>query len=110
MEDIQKIILKDKEIIDPQIMQFIKQSMIETGGIKYVSQDLKKNGYEKFVVNAYPLLDEAKKTNILNLKEYSLIDMRLICTSIVASLEDCKDLNTLMMLTMQQAMDLIRRI
>lgn len=110
MENVQEIILSNKRIKDSEIISFVLDCFREVGGVKYVSRDLEGNGFKEIVENAYPLLDEAKETQELNLEKWSSMDLRLICTTIITALEDCKDLEILMMLPLSKALDIIRKI
>lgn len=110
MDYLKQVVLKDKLITEPTLVEFIGGCFRETGGIKGVHEDLAGVGYGKLSEAAYDYLDEAKKSGSLNLKSLTSHELRIFCLSIVATLQDYHDLDALMMLDFDRAMALIREI
>lgn len=75
-----------------------------------MTEDLEGIGYGELGKTAYAHLDEAKQTGSLSLESVKSQELKVFCLSIVATLQDYHDLDTLMMLTFDEAMELIRKI
>ncbi len=107
---IKKAQLSDKTIEDRELLGFISQCFRETGGIRQVTEELGKIGFSEFNVTAYALLDKAEATGTLDLTKFDSKTLRTVCNSIVATLEDCGDLETLMSIELDEARTFLNRI
>ena len=110
MKDIKQVILSNKTISEPALTAFISNCFRETGGIKGVTEDLAGIGYGERGKTAYNYLDDAKQTGSLNLESLKSQELKVFCLSVVSTLQDYHDLDTLMVLTFDEAMELIRKI
>ncbi len=62
-----KLILKEKEIADHDLINLVTSCLVETGGIQQVSSNLSALGYSDFSDKAYAQLDESNKRRPLTL-------------------------------------------
>lgn len=88
MRRITKVILKDTEITDPELVEFIADCMVETGGIQHVQRNLTELGYPDFATRAYAQLDEATTTETLTFHELTSNQFLVICLTVFATVKE----------------------
>lgn len=110
MYELKTIILSDAKIESSELIRFVLICLRETGGIRRVSENLKKAGEVKICEDAYPLLDLAKSRAELNLDGYDKTQLIKICKSITDTLTECRDLKTLTCYSEEEVKELLGKI
>jgi hypothetical protein len=103
---------EDHRFDDIEMVNFIVECFVQTGGIQAVCADLNRLGlWTALDIEPYDLLDSARATGILELGDrMKAAHLRNVCASIVDTLEECKELEILTSLTYSEAQELLARI
>lgn len=109
MEQIDKVILKDKEITDQNLINLIVSCLVETGGIQHVSKNLSELGYPDFNTKTYSQLEKSKQTQVLNFNDFSANHFLVICIVIFVTVKEVEG-DILVQTSFDEGMRLFRNI
>lgn len=109
MKPISKVVLRDKEITDQNLINLILVCLVETGGIQHVSRNLAGLGYSDFSDEAYTQLEKSDQTQVLDFSNLSANQFHVICTVIFATVKEIEG-DTIIQTPFDEGIELLRGV